>query len=55
MAANELTDNIVVFRIDPATRGMARPGREIIVDNPGLSSVRNRRSRITTGITIDPK
>ena len=34
LAANELTNNIVVFRIDPATGKLAKTGKEIMVDTP---------------------
>jgi 6-phosphogluconolactonase len=34
LAANELTDNIVVFRIDPSTGKLARTGIEIMVNTP---------------------
>jgi 6-phosphogluconolactonase len=34
LAANELTNNIVVFRIDPATGKLTKTGKEIMVDTP---------------------
>jgi 6-phosphogluconolactonase len=34
LAANELSSNIVVFRIDPATGKLAKTGKEIMVDTP---------------------
>jgi 6-phosphogluconolactonase len=34
LAANELSNNIVVFRIDPATGKLAKTGKEIMVDTP---------------------
>ncbi len=34
LAANELTNNIVVFRIDPITGKLAKTGKEIMVDTP---------------------
>ena len=34
LAANELTNNIVVFRIDPTTGKLAKTGKEIMVDTP---------------------
>jgi 6-phosphogluconolactonase len=34
LAANELTNNIVVFRIDPATGKLIKTGKEIMVDTP---------------------
>jgi 6-phosphogluconolactonase len=34
LVANELTNNIVVFRIDPATGKLTKTGKEIMVDTP---------------------
>jgi 6-phosphogluconolactonase len=34
LAANELSNNIVVFRIDPATGKLAKTGKEIMVNTP---------------------
>jgi 6-phosphogluconolactonase len=34
LAANELTNNVVVFRIDPATGKLSKTGKEIMVDTP---------------------
>ncbi len=34
LAANELSNNLVVFRIDPVTGKLAKTGKEIIVDTP---------------------
>jgi 6-phosphogluconolactonase len=34
LAANELTNNIVAFRIDPATGMLTKTGKEIMVDTP---------------------